>query len=180
VAVTYEVFVEWDQTDWSAAPAFTHPYHDISLDVQTVGWLRGKEVEAGNAPAATFEVRMKPGLCAKYSMFNVAGPLYGLLLPWRMIRVRATNTGGAPWYSIFFGFIAKYRIDPHINRQAVSFYCTDGLDVLARQTIEQDFDTRLAITGGEAVSLIADVAGWGARRNIDIDDGLLQYPTVGD
>ena len=178
--ITYEVKVDWDMADWAATPDFTQAIDDISNDVASVGWNRGKEKEAGNAPAATFEIRMKAGLCSKYSPANSGGALYGKLLPWRVIRVRASFK--STWYNVFFGFIAKYRIDPHPSRQAVSLYCTDGLDLLARQLVTQDYNSRSGMSDGEAVNAVLNAAGWPlSRRDIDTDGGsdLLVYPDVG-
>jgi hypothetical protein len=180
MAVTYEVLVDWDMTDWAADPDFSEDIDDISNDVQTVGWHRGKETEEGNAPAATFEIRMKPGLVSKYSMFNAAGPLYGKILPWRIIQVQGTNDGGANYYPVFFGFISKYIINPHPDVQSVYIYCTDGTDLLARQLLNQDYNTREEMTDGEAASLILDSAGWSTtRRNIS-SAGTVKYPNTGE
>jgi hypothetical protein len=179
VAITYEVFVEWDMTDWSETPAWADTYHDISKDVQSINWRRGKEVESGNSPASTLEIRMKPGLVSKYSPFNITGVLYGKLLPWRIIRVRASNDGGANWWPVFFGYISKYSIEPHPEKKAVTIYCTDGTDLLARQIVTQDYDNRNTELEGAAVGEVLDAAGWSAtRRSLDAGSSLLQYPAT--
>ena len=178
MSVTYEVFVDWDMTDWAAEPDFSESYDDISNDIQTISATRGKETEDGNAPAATLEIRMKPGLVSKYSPVNTAGALYGKLLPWRVIRVRATNDGGENYWPVYFGHISKYSINPHPSRQAVSIYCTDGTDLLARQIINQDYDAREDMSEGEAVESVLNEAGWSsARRSIDTG-GTVKYPLV--
>jgi len=178
--ITYEVMVDWDMTDWADDPDFTGTYDDISNDVASISWIRGKEREAGNSPASTLEIKMQVGLCSKYSPVNTTGDLYLKLLPWRIIRVRAYF--GTTWYNLFFGYISKYRINPHPDIQSVSLYCTDGLDLLARQLVKQDYNTRTSMSDGTAIGHILDAAGWStSRRDIDTDGGskLLNYPTVG-
>lgn len=177
----YEVFVEWGMTDWSASPTFAGTYDDISGDVQTVGWNRGKDSEDGNMPAATFEIRMKSGLVSKYSPFNTSSVLYPNVLPWKVIRVRATFDDST-FYPVFFGYISKYTIVPDLTRQSVTLYCTDGADLLARNLVTLDYETRTGMNDSEAVTSILDAAGWSPdRRNISTTSGLqLQYPNIGE
>ena len=181
--VIYEVLVDWEGTDWAATPDFGQAIDDISDDLalDTPVVSRGKDAESGASPAATLEINLKAGLCAKYSPFNAASPLYPYVLPWRMIRVRASQDDGANWYPVFFGYISEYTIDPHPNAAcgATSLYCTDGADLLARQLVSQDTSNRSTISAGEAASLVLDAAGWGARRNIDTGGGTVQYPATG-
>ena len=182
--VIYEVMVDWEGTDWSASPDFGQAIDDISDDLalDTPVVSRGKDNGAGNAPAATLTIQLKAGLCAKYSPFNTAGTLYPYVLPWRMIRVRASQDGGSTWYPVFFGYISEITIDPWPDAAsgATSLYCTDGADLLARQTVSQDTSSRTEISAGDAVSLVLDAAGWGARRNLDTGGGTVQYPAVGE
>lgn len=180
MSVTYEVMVDWDMTDWSATPDFSDAYDDISNDVQSIDTSRGKEAEDGNAPAATLTIRMKPGLVSKYSPFNTTGPLYGLLLPWRVIRVKATNDGGGTYWPLFFGYISKYTIVPHLSIQSVTLYCTDGTDLLARQTASQDYDAREDMTEGDAMGDILDTAGWSSTRRSLSAGTLLKYPLTNE
>ena len=173
--VGYEVLVDWDMTDWSATPDFGQAEDDISSEVQSVSILRGRDSEGGNAPAATLDIRLIPGLCAKYSPVNATSPLYGRLLPWRAVRVQ--GVWGGNYFPLFAGFISKISIDPNPSKQSVSLYCTDGMDLLARQMVTLDYDKRNTQTEGEAVSAVLDAAGWGSNRSID-SGNTLQYPTV--
>jgi hypothetical protein len=176
--VTWEVLVDWDMTDWAAVPDFSQLEDDISADVQWVGFVRGKDKEGGNAPAAIFEVKLKPGLCLKYSPVNTAGVLYGRLLPWRAIRARAYYDGN--YYDKFAGFISKYSLTPGANSGtgAVSIYCTDGVDLLARQLITADYDNKGQMTEADAVGAVLDAAGWPAgKRNLDTG-AMVNYPAV--
>lgn len=177
--VEHEVMVDWDMTDWSAVPVFDGEFDDISDDVVGISWGRGKDKEEGNAPAGTLELKIRGSLYAKYSPANEAGDLYGQLLPWRIVRVITTHNS-IP-YSEFFGFISKIKVDPHRDHPAVYIYVTDGLDLLARQLVTQDYENRSPVSDGSAIDAILDAAGWSDdRRYISTDGGdtFLNYPAV--
>lgn len=177
--ITYEVMVDWDATDWAATPDFGQAIDDISDDIAYISWRRGKQREEGNAPAATLEIKMKPALHGKYSPFTT-GDLAGKIRPWLPIRVRAYYN--ASYYAQFFGFISRIKINPWVDVQSVSFYVTDGIDLLARQLVVQDPNSKTPMSDGDAINLLLDAAGWSdVRRNIDDDGGdeLLNYPDTG-
>ena len=173
--IVYEIMVDWDMTDWADVPDFSEPIDDISADVCEVNWVRGEEREEGNSPAATLELRIKGSLYEKYSVYNQYGDLYGLLLPYRIIRVRAFHNGTP--YNEFLGFISKIKVNPDPDAPEVYIYCTDGLDLLARNVVTQDWGTRTIESDGAAVGEVLDAAGWSStRRSLDTDGETLQYP----
>lgn len=184
--ITYEVCIDWDATNWSYTPDFSQDYDEISGDIADDGikfWSikRGKQKEEGNAPAATLELTLTPGLCAKYSPFT-SGVLVGKVRPWLPVRVRAYRDEeyGEEWIPLFFGYISKIQINPHPDVQSVSIYCTDGTDLLARQVVSQDYTETTSMSDGEAVEKVLDAAGWsGSKRRIDKSAGnILKYPNV--
>jgi len=180
--VTFEVCVDWDAVDWTDDPDFSESYDNISDDVDIGGvvgldWNRGKQREEGNAPAATLTVNLRKGLCQRYSPFTTDADLAGKIRPWLPIRVRAYHLGA--YTAVYFGFIERISINPSLDAQSVSFYCTDGTDLLARQLITQDPTDKEICSDGEAIHKILDGAGWPrTRRDIDMDGGsdLLAYP----
>jgi len=179
--MTYEIKIDFDATNWANTPNFSEDYDDISGDIDMdsinfIGWKRGKEQEEGNAPAATLEIHITPGHCDKYSPFTT-GILANKIRPWLPIRVRAYY--GGEYYNEFFGFISRISINPHINEQTVTLYCTDGTDLLARNMETEDADNTVSTSGGGAINLILDAAGWShSRRNIDTTGGnIVKYPT---
>jgi len=179
----YEVCVDWDAVDCTDEPDFSEAYDNISGDLADdsanyIDWNRGKEREQGNAPAATLNLKMKPGLCAKYSPWTT-GVYAGKIRPWLPIRVRAI-IGVLDPIPVYAGFISRITIVPHRDIQSVSFYCTDGTDLLARQIVAQDSSNKIACSGGEAMGKILDAAGWSSsRRNIDESGGNeIAYPNT--
>ena len=178
--IVYEIMVDWDMTDWAAEPDFSEAIDDISDDVSMVSWVRGEDREEGNSPASTLELKIIPSQYKKYSPYNAAGVLYGKLLPWRIVRIRAVHN--AVTYNVFFGFISKIKVDPDPENPGAYIYCTDGLDLLARNVITQNYETRTTESDGAAVGQVLDVAGWPAsRRDLDTDGGeIFQYPELGE
>jgi len=180
--MTFEVFVDWDATNWADAPDFSESYDDISGDVDLGGvcgldWNRGKQIEEGNAPAATLTISLRKGLCQRYSPFTTDADLAGKIRPWLPVRVRAYHLGA--FVAVYFGFISSININPAPGVESVTFYCTDGTDLLARQLITQDPEDKEICSDGQAMHKILDAAGWSRdRRDIDMDGGsdLLAYP----
>lgn len=182
--MNYEVCVDWDAIDWAADPDFSEGYDNISGDLADdtanyISWVRGKEREPGNAPAATLLLRMRPGLCEKYSPWT-SGVLAGKIRPWLPIRARACIEGFDP-IPVYFGFISRISLNAHKDVQSVLFYCTDGTDLLARQLITQDPEDKTQMSDGDAIDRVLDAAGWSlTRRDIAKDGGdeLLGYPVT--
>lgn len=181
--VTFEVCVDFDAEDWTAVPDFSEVYDNISGDVDSDGisgldWQRGKQKEEGNAPAATLTINLRRGLCKKYSPFTT-GVLAGLIRPWLPIRVRAYYDGA--YIPVYAGFISKISINPSLAIESVTFYCTDGIDLLARQEVTQDPANTTICSDGVAIGKLLDAAGWPIdKRAIDADGGdeLLGYPAT--
>ena len=172
----YQVMIDWDATNWADTPVFAGD-DDISEDVAYIDLSRGKEKEEGNAPASYCQVKLKAGLCEKYSPYK--NPKMRIWLPVR-VRARHSSDTGFP-RPVFFGYLSAVRINPNPNRQTVSLYVTDGLDLLARQVLRQDYNTRTSLNPGGAIARIANAAGWpSARRRIDNSEGsILDYPVTG-
>lgn len=181
--IIFDVCIDWDAEDWADTPDFSEAYDNISGDVDSDGiigidWHRGKQREEGNAPAATLSINLRRGLCQKYSPFTT-GVLAGKIRPWLPIRVRVYYDGA--YIPAYFGFISQISINPALSIESVTFYCTDGTDLLARQEVTQDTSDKEICSDGQAIHKILDAAGWPlARRGIDTDGGddLLSYPAT--
>jgi len=178
--VTWSVHIDFDCADWQGTHDFTTSGDDISAYIAGVTIYRGKEIEAGNSPAGTCELAIKPGNCALFSPENEESAYYGKLRPWLPVRVRAYYN--STYYSIFYGYISRIAINPHLDSQTVYIYVTDGMDLLARQAITQDYDNRTTMSDGAAISAVLNAAGWPAgKRSIDTSGGsdLFSYPQTG-
>jgi hypothetical protein len=175
--VTYEIAVAWNVTNWQEDPAFDDEYDDITNYVQHIAVTRGKDKEGGNHIAATLELVLV-NTSHIFTPTYTLGPLYGLLKPRKQIRVVATHLEEE--YPVYYGFISRYSIHPGWNDKYIYIYATDGLDLLARQLVNQNYDNRSVVTEGEALDNILNAAGWSAwRRWIDDTSGqTFNYPEV--
>lgn len=175
--ITYQVLVAWEFSNWNQTPTFEGDYDDITADVKSISWTRGKEREAGNILAATLELRLR-NFDGMYTPTNEDSPLFRYMKPYKQIKVIAAHNEID--YPLFYGYISKYQIKPHWETKETYIYCTDGMDLLARQMLTQDYNDRKSMKDGEAITKILDVAGWNtSRRAIDASGGAsLEYPTL--
>jgi len=178
MSITYEVKVDWDATDWTAVPDFSQAIDDISIYVKTIYTDRGKGVELGNIPAGTLDITLN-NTDKRFSPPYAASPLFGKMRPWLPVRVRATINGGGA-ITFYTGFISRISVNPHMGVQEAYLYCTDGMDLLARNMVSSDKGERSMITDGAAIGRVLDGAGWPAsKRSIDVDTGaIVNYPTT--
>ncbi len=176
MSIVYEVMVDWDATDWLAVPDFSEGIDDITQYVRHIYTDRGKGVELGNAPAGTLDLTLDNS-DKRFSPVYAAGPLFGKMRPWLPVRVRGTVTGGAA-ITLYTGFISRISVNPHLDVREAYLYCTDGMDLLARNMVALEKTEREMITDGAAVSRVLDGAGWPAsKRTIDVDtDAIVNYP----
>ena len=178
MSIAYEVHVDWDATDWRVTPDFSEGIDDISGYVKHCYTDRGKKVELGNSPAGTLDITLDNS-DKRFSPPNAEGPLYGKMRPWLPVRVRATVTGGGA-ITFYTGFISKISVNPHPRVQEAYLYCTDGMDLMARNMVSVDKGERSMITDGAAIGRVLDGAGWPAdKRSIDVDGGsIVNYPST--
>lgn len=182
MSITYEVRVDWEATNWLATPDFTQGIDDISGYVKTIYVDRGKGVELGNTPAGTCDITLN-NADKRFSPTYAASPIViaGEIRPWLPVRVRAIVTGGG-LITFFTGFISRISVNPHMGVQEVYLYCTDGMDLLARNMVAVDKSDRSMVTDGAAIGYVLDGAGWpSGKRDIDVDGGsIVNYPPTTD
>jgi len=163
-SATYVTEVDWDNDD-----DFGDANEDISDDVKSISYSRGKDGELGKATPGTLSIRVN-NLDGKYSPTLATG-IYTDLLPKRVIRVRTTDPGA---YNLFYGYIES--ITPHPDPTSRDCYISaiDGLDFLARH----ELDTVLykdTLTGA-LVTNVLDAASWSATlRAIDAGQDTVPY-----
>ena len=173
--ITYSYHVDWDATDWTATPDFSEAIDDITAYVQPYYIDRGKNQEQGNNQSGTLDLTLI-NIDKRFSPTYAAGPLYGKIRPWLPVRVQATI--GEDTQTIYTGFISKLRVNPDLNSQSAFLYCTDGMDLLARNMVTQDETDRTTANDGEAVGKVLDAAGWPvSKRTIDTSgSSIVEYP----
>ena len=173
----YSIAIDFDCTDWAGAHDFTTSGDDITNDVKAFRISRGKDKDSNSYPAATLELTIEnhSGNYYPTQAGKTPGPKVRLWLP---VRVTATYPTPATPYNLFYGYINRITAYPIKNKQEIYFYCTDGIDLLAKQIVVQDMDDKTVITDGAAAGLILDAADWNAtRRTIDLDGGnIANFP----
>ena len=175
--IVYEVMIDFDATDWTATPTFAGT-DDITDYVKEVYWERGKDQESGNHIAGTLNIEIDNS-SKNFSPPYAAGDYYGKWRPWLPVRVRATIDGGAN-ITIYTGFISRLKVNPSLDSPVATLYCTDGMDLLARNMVTQNEDDRTLMNDGEAVGRVLDAAGWSKdKRTIDSSGSeIVKYPTT--
>jgi hypothetical protein len=178
--ITYNFYVDWDNEDWLDYPDFTDSYDEITAYVKRYYIERGKDVELGNVPSGTLDLTLRGGE-ARFSPLNASSPLYGKIRPWLPVAVYGTVGGGDPEV-FYYGYISRLSINPNPAVNEVYIYCTDGMDLLARNMVTQDELNRSLITDGEAIEKILNAAGWSVgNRSIETDtEAVVNYPQTGD
>ncbi len=82
VSAIYKIECDWDNDG-----DFLDANEDITADVKSISYGRGKNEELGKASPGYLEIRVNNS-GGKYSPTNSGGDLYGKLLPKRVIKVR--------------------------------------------------------------------------------------------
>ena len=157
------ILVDWDGDSWCE--------DDVTADVMTFTFTRGRDAELGRTQAGTCEMRLR-NEDGRYSPDNQASPLYGLILPGRMVQAKYTGLSGDVY--LFTGFINELRPNPRLDEQNCYIYAVDGMDALSRGAANVALqDNRHS---GEIINDILDDAGWGYGRTIDT--GEYNHPWV--
>jgi hypothetical protein len=157
--------------DWDNDGDFLDANEDITGNVKSIHFSRGKSDELGNAEVGQLSITLNnaDGL---YTPSNSGSALYGNLLPKRPIRITATHL--AVTYNLFYGFIEEIIPHPHLTEQDCIITATDGLDFLSRH----DMSTALykdTLTG-TIHGYILDDAGWSAtKRTLDTGQDTVPY-----
>ena len=177
MSMTLEFCVDWDAALWADTPDFTGTYDDISSYVMSYAVVRGQKTELGNTPAGTMELVLNNS-SGIFSAVNTAGDLYGLIRPWLPVRFRAVV--GVTTYPVYTGFLSRLTCYAHRTRQTAVMYCTDGMDLLARNMVVQNENDRTEATDGAAIEALLNAAGWSAsKRSIDTSGGnITKYPVT--
>ncbi len=162
MAATYEVCIDWDNNG-----DFSDTYDDVSANVKSIHFSRGKSDELGKADTGQCSITLN-NANGLYTPSNSGGALYGKILPKRPLRVRATISPTT--YGLFYGYIEEIIPHPHKSEQDCIITATDGLDYLSRQDLSSIL-IKDQTTGYIHKNILFD-AGWGG---LCTTDGLVLY-----
>lgn len=167
---TYTIEVDWNNDgDWLDGN------EDVTEDINALSGVAiqyGRDAAQPFGPTAAGTAGMVlDNFAEKYNPANQASPLYGLLIPGRPVRMRATV--GASTFSLFTGHTDDSPIDPDIKAQTVDLSMLDNLARLRSQEVTTGLFQGLRT--GEALGKILDAVGWPAGLR-DIDKGATVMP----
>ncbi len=180
VAAAYEVSIDWNNDG-----DFSDSNEDVSANLvrDSLTWDRGKNRQLGRTQAGTAGFRLK-NLTGLYNPDNSGGALFGSLLPYRPVRIRANEGSDRDeWY----GFISSIKPEPSLDGDHTCyFYCVDGMEWLARskvpanmvktltapstvdsRTLTKDNQATWAAAHDAAAGTVNDTAAASARTNKD-------------
>lgn len=158
-----QVWVDWDDDDYAET--------DVSSDVKTLNFTRGRDVELGRTQAGTceFVLRNDDGL---YSPDNPNSSLFGKIIPGRLFQVIYEDSESGYTY-LFTGFMNEFRPNPRLDSQECYVYGTDGMDALSRGTANVELQENIA--SGQIINDILDSVGWDMGQTY-IDGGEYNHP----
>lgn len=165
---SYVVEIEWG----GATGTFSHASANVTTRVFSVECNRGRDV------ASQLTGRSQPGSCqillnnqsGDYNSYNSTGPLFGSLLPGRLVQIRATApTAGTLWR----GYISRIVPGPSVKGVDTAIIEAEGpLGYINQKDINPPILT--AMETGSVVATLLDKAGWfgsgtlgGSFRDID-------------
>jgi hypothetical protein len=153
-----------------------YTYNDLSADLEQATISRGRVDDLSAMGMGALKLVLRD-LTGKYNPKNTAGPLYGLLTPYRPIRLRALYAG--TYYPLYWGFIETIEHDPDPNVRQSYITAVDLLDRLAACC--PIIASTGAITTGAAIGLILDARGWTqpSMRLLDAGHGIPDFSADG-
>ena len=152
------------EVDWNNDGDFLDSDEDISSDVKSIGYSRGKDEELGKANPGTLEIRVNNS-DGKYSPTK-SGGIFTNLLPKRIIKVTTTSPAA---YNLFYGYIESITPHPDPASQDCYISAIDGFDFLARHELDTIlFKDKLT---GYLVNEIVDSAYGNILTNGNFEDG---------
>ncbi len=154
--------------DFNADGDFEDAYENISTDIKSVWFHRGKDPELERGETGTARITVKD-TTGKYIPQNTSSTIvatYGGIYPARAVRVRATYTST---YDLFNGYLDDVNPEPEKETIEAMLPCVDGFDQLARAKITLPI-IQSGYSGGASGIIVAalNAAGWpAAKRTID-------------
>jgi hypothetical protein len=162
----YKIKVDWDNDG-----SFSEQYDDITSDIKSIRFSRGRDDELGKAQIGELTLTLK-NETGKYTPSKISSPLFGKLLPRRTIQIRSifNNT----LYNLFYGFIEEIIPHPNFTEQDCIITALDGLDFLAKQELETSLYK--GESTGTVIGHILDNIGWlSNKRSLDTGQDTIPY-----
>ena len=159
---TYQMLVDWGKDGTLG----NGTGEDVTARTLSADWSRGRDFASqltGRASAGRFSAVLN-NESGDYSSFNTASPLYGSLLPGRLVQLTGTVSGTS--YTLWTGYLQRVTVAPSVDGLN-----TASLEAIGPMGYLNQYDVAVpmltSVTTGSAIGTILDKAGWGTARAID-------------
>ena len=144
---------------------------DITSAVQQVTISRGRQDATSAIQASTCTITLIDRT-GKYNAANQAGPLYGLLVASRPMRVYVVYKGVT--YNLWTGVVSEIVA---AASKASPYASISGTDLLERLSQEEPNIANVpSTTTGAAIGMVLDAVGWfSSRRSIAAGDPIVNF-----
>ena len=160
------------KVDWNNDGDFSDAGEDISSDVRSISFNRGRDADLEKAEVGKCRITVRD-TTGKYVPENTTSPVYPNLLPARPVQIQATFA--AVTYDLFYGYLDDIIPDPHPNAQKAFLPCVDGFDQLIRAKVSMAL--QVDKKSGQLFTTALDAVSWSAARRT-LDTGIDTYPLV--
>jgi len=161
--------------DWNKDGDFGDASEDISSDVKSFKFSRGRDTELDQADVGRCDIVVMD-TTGKYISENSSSPIvsaYGAIYPVCPVRIDWT-LAGVGTETLFYGFLDDCLPNPKKSVREAYLPCVDGMDKLAEKISMPLQETKYS---GELFTEALDQLGWPVAKR-SIDTGLDQYPLV--
>jgi hypothetical protein len=170
-----------DQIGYGNDPAFSGPYDDVSADVMSVSWKRGRAQDLGPSEAGSHSWTLKDrnadgSYRGRYNRLNPASPLVvaGQLRPTRPAKIEWNDRDGNTW-PVAYGWLRAGTADASTSKRTASFEFIDLFSWLATQ-FPVIAPTDSQVSTGEAFRLLLEACGWTNPALMDLEPGNVIGP----
>jgi hypothetical protein len=144
---------------------------DVSSTVRSVSVKRGRSKELQKFTAGVANV-LFDNRNRYYDPLYTSSPYYGSIVPRKQVTIERDG------YLLYTGQVADWNLDYDVGgNNTASISCTDGLDVLAQQTMPAG--TQTAQATGARITAVLDSVSWpSTTRSISTGDATLGADVV--
>lgn len=170
VVPVYAVAIDWDADGNFADTGDDVTSRTLLRDGISVGY--GRDSARALSPLASGQGAFTLNNESRdYSPLNSSSPLFANLGPGRPVRIQATHASTT--YTLFYGQLDDYTVDPERGGRVAKISLVDGLARLRDVTISTPVYS--GIRTGEAIDVILDEIGWTAGRDLDSGGTAIRF-----
>ncbi len=168
-AASYKLYVDWNND------GITGEIHeDVTDYLLSISWRRGRDHAStltGQTTSLSFTAELD-NRDGRFNSFLSTGPMYGLILPGRMVRLVSIFSGATT--TQFTGYLESIQPHPDIGGGHTATLSGFGpLGKIARQSVSVALQTNQDT--GTIIDAILDAAGWPTDKR-EIDRGATVVP----